>query len=76
MLSIMNEVDSLIFRCICFVCDINMYFSIKWYQSGLQFQICITCFVSFGFRDNSFMMLEDYIYIYSASMLKLWFDEN
>ena len=62
MLSIANEVDSLIFWCVCFVCDANMYFSIKWYQSGLQFWICITCFVSFGIRDNSFMILEDYTF--------------
>ena len=27
MLLIANEVDPLIFRCICFVCDTNMYFS-------------------------------------------------
>ena len=27
MLSIANEVDSLIFCCVCFVCDTNMYFS-------------------------------------------------
>ena len=60
MLSIVNEVDLLIFRYVCFVCDTNMYFSNNWYQSGLQFRICITCFVSFGIRDNSFMLLEDY----------------
>ena len=35
-------------------------FSNNWYQSGLQFWICITCFVSFGIKDNSFMMLKDY----------------
>ena len=62
MLSIANEVDSLMFRCVCFVYDTNMYFSIKWYQISLQFQICITCFVSFGIRDNDFMLLEDYIF--------------
>ena len=60
MLSIANEVDLLIFRCVCFVCDTNMCFSNNWYQSGLQFRICITCFVSFGIRDNSFMLLEDF----------------
>ena len=60
MLSIVNEVDLLIFRYVCFVFDTNMYFSNNWYQSGLQFRICITCFVSFGIRDNSFMLLEDY----------------
>ena len=27
---------------------------------GFQFWICITCFVSFGIKDNSFMLLEDY----------------
>ena len=27
MLSIANEVDPLIFRCVCFVCNTNMYFS-------------------------------------------------
>ena len=34
-------------------------FSNNWYQSGLQFRICITCFLSFIIKDNSFMMLED-----------------
>ena len=34
-------------------------FSNNWYQSGLHFRICITCFVSFGIRDSNFMMLED-----------------
>ena len=60
MLSIVNEVDLLIFRYVCFVCDTNMYFSNNWYQSGLQFRICITCFVSFGIIDSNFMLLEDY----------------
>ena len=59
MLSIANEVDPII---LCYVCDTNMYFSYNWYQSGLQFRICITCFVSFGIRDNSFMLLEDYTF--------------
>ena len=62
MLLITNEVDPLIFYCICFVSDTNMYFSIKWYQSGLQFRICLTCFVSFGIRDNSFILLDDYAF--------------
>ena len=35
-------------------------FSKNWYQSSLHFRICITCFMSFGIKDNSFMMLEDY----------------
>ena len=59
MLSSANEVDPLIFCYICFVCDTNMCFPNNWYQSGLQFQISITCFVSFGIRDSNFMMLED-----------------
>ena len=59
MLSIANEVDLLIFRCVYLVCDTNMYFSNKWYQSGLHFQICIIRFMSFGIRDSNFMMLED-----------------
>ena len=29
MLSIVNEVDPLIFHFVCFVCDINMYFTIE-----------------------------------------------
>ena len=62
MLSIANKVNLLIFRCVYFVCDTNMCFSINWYQSDLQFWICITCFVSFGSRDNNFMLLEDYIF--------------
>ena len=37
MLSIVNEVDPLIFRCVCFVCDINMYFAYVLYA----IQICI-----------------------------------
>ena len=60
MLSIVNEVDPLIFCRICFVCDTNMYFSNKWYQSGLQFRICKTCFVSFGIRESNFKILEDF----------------
>ena len=68
MLSIKNEVDLLFFQCVCFVCDINYVFPIIGI-GGLQFWICITCFVSFGIRDNSFMMLEDYIYIYIFNFL-------
>ena len=29
-------------------------------EPGLQFRICITCFVSFGIRDSNFMLLEAY----------------
>ena len=60
MLLITNEEDPLIFYYICFVRDTNMYFSIKWYQSGLQFWICLTCFVSFWIRESNFILLEDY----------------
>ena len=34
----------------------------NWFQSGLQFRIFITCFVSFGIRDSNFMLLEDYTF--------------
>ena len=61
MLSIANEVDPLIFRCVCFVCNTDIYFSSNWYQSDLQFPICITWFVSFGIKDNNFTMLEDFV---------------
>ena len=60
MLSIVNEVDPLIFQCVCFVWDTNICFYKNWYQSGLQFRICIACFVSFGIKDSNFMMLEDF----------------
>ena len=43
-----------------FVCDTNIYFSNKWYQSSLQFRIYKTCFVRFGIRESNFMLLEDY----------------
>ena len=56
MLSIVNEVDLLI-------SSATYMISIKWYQCGLQFPIYITYFVSFGIRDNGFMMLEDYRYL-------------
>ena len=59
MLLIVNEIDSLISHCVYFVCDTYYFFSDNWYQSGLLFRICITCFVSFGIRDSNFMMLED-----------------
>ena len=63
MLSIVNEVDPLIFRCICFICNTNMYFFQQLVsEPSFQFRISITRIVSFGIRDNSFMMLEDYIF--------------
>ena len=43
-----------------FCMQYKLCFSNNWYQSSLQFWICITYFVSFGIRDNSFMLLEDY----------------
>ena len=59
MLSIANKVDPLFFRCVYFVWYTNMCFTNNWYQSGLQFRICITCFVSFGIKDSNFMILEN-----------------
>ena len=62
MLSIAKEVNSLIFYFVCFVYDTNMYFFQQLVsEHGLQFLISITCFVTFGIKDNSFMMLEDYV---------------
>ena len=43
-----------------FCMQYKLCFSNNWYQSSLQFWICITYFVSFEIRDNSFMLLEDY----------------
>ena len=60
MLSIVNEVDPLNFHCVCFLCDTSMYLSYNWYQSSLQFPLCIACFMSFGNRDRNFMLLEDF----------------
>ena len=50
------------FRCVCFVCNTNINISNNWCQSGLQFLICLTCFVSFRIRDDSFILLEDYVF--------------
>ena len=55
MLSIVNEVDPLFFRCA------YAYFQQMVLEQS-SFRICITCFVSFGIRDNSFMLLEDYAF--------------
>ena len=55
MLSIVNEVDPLFFRCA------HAYFQ-QMVSEQSSFQICITCFVSFGIRDNSFMLLEDHAF--------------
>ena len=68
MLSIANEVDSLIFRY-----DTNMCFSNNWYQSDLQFWICITCFVSFGIRESNFMLLEDHTFNFLHGCLNYYF---
>ena len=55
MLSFSNEVDPLLFRC-----------AHAYYQQMVSEQsssrICITCFVTFGIRDNSFMLLEDFAF--------------
>ena len=59
MLSIANEVNPSFFLLRVFCMRYKPCFSNNWYQSGLQFRICITCFVSFGIRDSNFMMLED-----------------
>ena len=37
----------------------KLCFSNNLYQSGLQFRICIICFVSFGIKDSYFMILEN-----------------
>ena len=42
-----------------FCMQYKLCFSYNWYQSGLQFWIFLTCFVSFGIKDSNFMMLED-----------------
>ena len=55
MLSIVNEVDSLIFRCA------YAYFH-QMVSEKSSISNCITCFVSFGIRDYSFMLLEDYAF--------------
>ena len=45
---------------LCLFCiRYKLCFSNNWYQSGLHFRICITCFVSSGIRDSNFMMLKD-----------------
>ena len=62
MLFIANEVDLLIFQLRMFCMRYKLCFSNNWYQSGLQFRICIKCFVSFGIRDSNFMLLEDYTF--------------
>ena len=71
MLSIANEVDPLIFHCVCFVQDTNMYFSNNCYKSGLQFQICITCFVSFGIKDSNFMLFEVYTFKFFCMFVEI-----
>ena len=55
MLSIANEVDPLFFHCA------RAYFH-QMVSEWSSFWICITCFVSFGIRDNSFMLLEDHAF--------------
>ena len=55
MLSIMNEVDSLFFRCV------YAYFY-QMVSERSSISNCITCFVSFEIRGYSFMLLEDYTF--------------
>ena len=55
-LSFSNEVDPFNFS----LCTCNI--SNKMVSERSSFQICLTCFVSFGIRDNSFMLLEDYAF--------------
>ena len=55
MLSITNEVDPLFFRCA------HAYFH-QMVSEWSAILNCITCFVSFGIRDYSFMLLEDYVF--------------
>ena len=55
MLLFSNEVDPLLFRCA------HEYFQ-QMVSERSSFRICITCFVSFGIRDNSFMLLEDFAF--------------
>ena len=51
MLSISNEVDSLIFRCV------HAFFH-QMVSERSSISNCITCFVNFGIRNYSFMLLE------------------
>ena len=45
---------------LCMFCiQHKLCFSNNLHQSGLQFRICIKCFVSFGIKDSYFMMLEN-----------------
>ena len=50
---------SVIFTLRIFCMRYKLCFPYGWYQSGLQFLICITCFVSFGIKDSNFMILEN-----------------
>ena len=45
-----------------FCMQYKLCFSNNWYQSSLQFWLCITYFVSFGIRDNNFLLLENYTF--------------
>ena len=56
-----------------FVWDTKLYFSIcfynKWYQSGLQSHVCITCWVSFKIKENSFIVFENFVVIFLHSLV-------
>ena len=54
----------------------KLCFSNNWYHNGLQFQICITCFVSFGIKDGSFIMLEDFFDQFFVQIMKLLFTKT
>ena len=49
----------------------KLYFSNNWFQSGLHFRICITCFVSFGIKDSNFMSFEDYTFKFFCMFVEI-----
>ena len=56
MLSITNEVDPLIFRCVCFVCDTNMYFSNRYIYPTVGYKQWLEDEMKWILRDE-----EDYM---------------
>ena len=59
----MNEVDPFNFPLRVF----GMRYKYAYFQQlvsepGFQFPICLTCFVNFRIRDDSFILLEDYAF--------------
>ena len=69
MLSIANEVDPLIFRCICFVCNTNMYFPCIFTLVWSLFYLFIIHFMHF---DLTFGVLEIFLG-FSKLMKFLWY---